>query len=159
MEPTLFLSEEEIVYRAPSIEETGTVRYAPPFTVRLAEVKIVGYVPRIITDDESGFLVFVISTGRINYFNLDIVDEVMVEKLEDIFNFRLREIPSIPFEDTNRHSFIVYPQGLAGHSLFKSWSWLTPRGFLKNLGKSLSLDNPSWEQLTSGAQAYLAEKF
>jgi hypothetical protein len=156
MRNTLFLNEETVVYQAPTIKEIGTIRYAPSFTARLAEVKLVGYVPRIIIDDESDFLVLVTATGSINYFSLDVADRITVTKLESIFNFKLKELPNTPFEETNWYSFIAYPKELAGQPLFKRWSWITPRGFLKNMGKTLSLDNPKWEQLTVEAQAYLA---
>ena len=155
MDPALILNEEEIIYQAPPVKKTGTVRYAPSFTIRLAEIKLIGYIPRIIVDDESGFLVFVTTTGSINYFNLDVTDEATVAKLKSLFDFKIKELPNISFEETNWHSFIVYPQELVERPLFKPWSWATPRGFLKNLGKKLSSDNPMWERLTDEAKAYL----
>ncbi len=159
MKNTLFLNKEELVYQAPPTAKTGSVRYAPSFSVRLAEIKIIGYVPRIIVDDESAFLVLITTTGRIHYFNLDVADKAAVEELKSIFNIKLNELPGISFDETNWHSFVVYPQELAQQPLFKPWNWLTPRGFLKNLGKSLGSDNPMWERLTNEAQAYLAKNF
>ena len=159
MRASLFVDEEKVRYLAPSVREVGTVRYAPSFEVCLADIRIIGYVPRLIADEESGFLVIVTTAGNINYFNLDVAGQLSVAKLKKIFKFKLENLPAISFEEINWHSFIVYPQELAGQPLFKSWNWFTIRGFLKNLGKALSLDNPSWEQLTSEAQAYLAEKF
>lgn len=159
MKDALFLNNEEITYQAPPVKKTGMIRHSPSFTIRLAEIKIVAYVPRIVVDDESGFLVFVTTSGSINYFSLDVANEATVAKLKSIFNIKLNELPNTPFEEINWHSFIVYPQELAQHTLFKPWSWLTLRGFSKNLGKALSLDNPMWEQLTDEAQAYLAKNF
>jgi len=159
MKNALFLNNEEITYQALPVEKTGMVRYAPSFTIRLVEIKIIGYMPRVIVDDESGFLVLVTTTGSINYFNLDVADKVTIAELKSIFDIRLEELPNTPFEETNWHSFIVYPQELAQRPLFKPWSWLTLRGFLKNLGKSLGSDNPMWERLTDEAQAYLAKNF
>jgi len=159
MKTTLFLNKEELVYQAPPIAKTGSVRYAPSFRVRLAEIKIIGYVPRIIVDDESDFLVLITTTGSIHYFNLDVADKAVVAELKGIFDIKLNELPSIPFDKTNSHSFVVYPQELAQQPLFKPWSWFTLRGFLKNLGKSLGSDNPMWERLTNEIQAYLAKNF
>jgi len=155
MEAALFLTEEEIIYQAPSIKETGTVRYAASFTLPLSEIKLIGYVPRVIVDNESGFIVLVSATGSINYFNLDVADKTAIAQLKGLFNFKLEGLPDIAFEKTNWHSFIIYPQELTERPLFKAWSWITPRGFLKNLSKEFGLDNPMWERLTDEAQAYL----
>jgi len=159
MRANLFVDQEKVRYLAPSIKEVGTVRYGPSFEVCLADIRIIGYVPRLIIDDESSFLVIVTTAENINYFNLDVADQLSVAKLKEIFKIKFENLPAISFEEINWYSFIIYPQELVGQPLFKSWNWFTIRGFLKNLGKALSLDNPSWEQLTSEAQAYLAEKF
>ena len=97
MKNTLFLDKEELVYQAPPTAKTGSVRYAPSFTIRLAEIKLIGYVPRIIVDDESGFLVLVTTPDSIHYFNFDVADEATVAELKSIYNIRLNELPSIPF--------------------------------------------------------------
>ncbi|OGX84649.1 hypothetical protein [Hymenobacter glacialis] len=152
----LTVDKEFIRYEAPPVSSTGTVRQAPSFIIPLSDVKIIGYAPRVIMDDESDFVVLVSSNGQINYFNLDVVGTAAPLLLEEHFGYCIREqVPAYSFEETNWHTFILYPSTLFGQTLFRKWSWFTPRGFVKNMGKHVAMDNPMWEQLTDEASAYL----
>jgi hypothetical protein len=151
----LSVNDEFVRYDAPSISSTGSVGYAPSFEVRLANIKIIGYAPRMIGDEESGFLILVSATGQIHYFNLDIADQAATKKLEQHFGYHLvSQVPDISLAEINWHSFILYPETLSGQPLFQSWNWFTLRGLLKNLNKQLATDNPMWERLTDNAKAY-----
>ena len=153
----LSVDDEFIRYNAPSIRSTGSVRYAPSFESRLADIKIIGYAPRMIADEESVFLILISATGQIHYFNLDIADQAAIEKLEQHFGCRVAsQVSDIPLAEINWHSFILYPDILSGQPLFQRWNWLTLRGFMKNLNKQLGTDNPMWERLTDNARAYLS---
>ncbi|GAA4369482.1 hypothetical protein GCM10023185_43140 [Hymenobacter saemangeumensis] len=153
----LFVDNETIRYKAPAVRTTGSVRYAPSFLMRLADVRVVGYAPRIIGDDESGFLVLISAQRVVNYFNLDTVGTVELDKLKRVFGYNLADdIPAVFWEEANWQSFILFPKALAGQPLFQSWSWFSLRGFLKNFGRHLSLDNPMWERPTNAVSEYLA---
>ena len=153
----LSIDDEFIRYNAPSIRSTGSVRYAPSFESRLADIKIIGYAPRMIADEESEFLILVSTIGQIHYFNLDIADQAATKKLEQHFGYHIvSQVPDISVAEMNWHSFILYPDTLSGQPLFQSWNWLTLRGFIKNLNKQLAMDNPMWERLTDNAKAYLS---
>lgn len=153
----LSVTNDLIRYDAPPMRSTGSVRYAPSFSLQLNEVKIIGYAPRIIVDDESAFLILVSATGQLHYFNVDVVSRTAMQQLAHHFGYDIKkQVPDYDWDKTNAQSFILYPASLSSQPLFKAWSWLTLRGFLKNLNKQLSTDNPMWERLTDDSRAYLS---
>lgn len=155
----LTINQEQLSWSAPSRREAGTVRYSPSFTVALPQLVLVGYAPRLVTDDESGFLLLVDRQGRVNYLNLGLLTHTEARQLAGTLHYDLtRDTPDYSVEDyTWGLSTVVYPASLRGRSLFRVWSWFSPRGFLKNLGYRLGMDNPMWERLTPEMRNYVAQ--
>jgi hypothetical protein len=144
-------------YEAPPVSSSGTVRYAPSFEMLLADIRIIGCVPRVIIDDESDFLILVSKTGQINYFNFDVVGSNADAQLRQRFGYNIQsQVPIPPFEKVNWHSFVLYPANLSGKPLFQSWNWFSWRGLLKNIGKHMGTDNPIWDNLTDELKTYLS---
>ena len=121
---------------------------------------LVGYAPRLILDDESSFLILVDRKYKVCYFNTDVVASEVIRQLEKQFGFSLRY-------DTRKYSWedysagiteVVYPSELRGKSLFKSWLWFSPRGFMKNIGYKMGMDNPMWERITDEMKAYIDQQ-
>lgn len=154
-----------LIYDAPSIRSTGTGRYAPSFSVRLSTIKIVGYVPRLVIDDETEFLVMATSIDKVYYFNFDVIrknvsNREVLAKLQHYFGYCIKEIvPDIPYEEYNKHSFIIYPASLIGQPVFKSCHWSTLSGVLNNFRRFFTGGHPKYERLSEEAQAFLATTF
>jgi hypothetical protein len=151
------LREGLIVFTGEPARSTGTVRYSPSFRVVKEDIRIVGYAPRLIVDDESGFLILVDRKCKVCYFNTDVVASEELRLLEMHFGFSLRQDTS----DYSREDYtagiteVIYPAELRSKPLFKSWSWFSPRGFLMNIGYKMGTDNPMWERVTDEVKAYV----
>ncbi|UOG76781.1 hypothetical protein MTX78_09300 [Hymenobacter tibetensis] len=153
----LSIEEGLIVFVERSALEVGTVRYSPSFRIKTKDVVLIGYAPRLIIDDKSGFLILVDRKCKVHYFNVDVVGSEALRQLEKQFEFSLQH-------DTRYYSWddykagiteVIYPTSLRGKPLFKSWSWFSPRGFMKNISYKMSMGNPMWDRITNEMKAYI----
>jgi hypothetical protein len=153
----LSIEEGFIVFTGKPARLTGTVRYSPPFSVAIEDIRIVGYAPRLIIDDESGFVILIDRKCKVYYFNTGLVASEEIRLLEKQFGFSLRyDTSNYSYEDYKAAiTEVMYPAELLRKPLFKSWSWFSPRGFMKNIGYRMAMDNPMWERITEEMKAYV----